>query len=627
MLALAFLFVFLFLAAQYESWLIPVAVILSLPIAGIGAYLGNWACGLENNIYFQIGLVMLVGLVAKNAILIVEFAKDEVEKGRDILTAVILAARLRFRPIVMTSLAFILGMLPLVFASGPGSASRQGIGTGVFFGMLVAITVGIVFVPLFFVGLQTERKMDNTMKRSATYLLGVLLLLAAGSCSVQKKCKAPQLDMPAEIVAGQSDTLTLSDRKWWEVYTDTTLCRLIGRTLDRNRNMLSAEARIRQLEELYRVSKAARLPSLGGLAAADYETNDYYGEAHKGDAEFDVKATLSWEADLWGNLRWAKRKGAAEYLASVEAARAMQMTLVAEVATAYFELVALDHELGVVRRTVETREESVRQAKLRFEGGLTSETAYQQAKVELASASALIPDLELRIAQKENQISVLAGDYPSRVARSKMDMNVRMPDSLPVGLPSTLLQRRPDVRQAEQNLKAAMASAGMAYADRFPRLTISLTGGLENDALKGLINSPFSYAAGNLTAPLFAFGSKRAKYRAALAAYDQARLAYEQKVLEVFREVNDAVTAYRNMRRTAELKFNLKEAARQYVVLAKLQYINGVIRYIDVLDAQRKFFDAQVEESKAVRNEHLALVGLYKALGGGWQPSDAGKKG
>ena len=441
--------------------------------------------------------------------------------------------------------------------------------------------------------------MDNTMKRSATYLLGVLLLLAAGSCSVQKKCKAPQLDMPAEIVAGQSDTLTLSDRKWWEVYTDTTLCRLIGRTLDRNRNMLSAEARIRQLEELYRVSKAARLPSLGGLAAADYETNDYYGEAHKGDAEFDVKATLSWEADLWGNLR------------------AMRMTLVAEVATAYFELVALDHELGVVRRTVETREESVRQAKLRFEGGLTSETAYQQAKVELASASALIPDLELRIAQKENQISVLAGDYPSRVARSQMDMNVRMPDSLPVGLPSTLLQRRPDVRQAEQNLKAAMASAGMAYADRFPRLTISLTGGLENDALKGLINSPFSYAAGNLTAPLFAFGSKRAKYRAALAAYDQARLAYEQKVLEVFREVNDAVTAYRNMRRTAELKFNLKEAARQYVVLAKLQYINGVIRYIDVLDAQRKFFDAQVEESKAVRNEHLALVGLYKALGGG----------
>lgn len=150
-LFLALLFVFLFLAAQYESWSIPIAVILSLPIAGVGAYLGNWICGLENNIYFQIGLVMLIGLVAKNAILIVEFAKEEVEKGNTVVNAVVKAAHLRFRPIVMTSLAFILGMLPLVFASGPGSASRQGIGTGVFFGMIVAITVGIIFVPLLFV--------------------------------------------------------------------------------------------------------------------------------------------------------------------------------------------------------------------------------------------------------------------------------------------------------------------------------------------------------------------------------------------------------------------------------------------------------------------------------------------
>ncbi|WP_251619984.1 efflux RND transporter permease subunit [Odoribacter lunatus] len=161
-LTLAFLFVFLFLAAQYESWTVPIAVILSLPVAGIGAYLGIWLCGLENNIYFQIGLVMLVGLVAKNAILIVEFAKEEVEKGHDTVSAALTAAHLRFRPIVMTSLAFILGLLPLVVASGPGSASRQGIGTGVFFGMLVAITVGIVFVPFFFVWIY---KIKNRQKR------------------------------------------------------------------------------------------------------------------------------------------------------------------------------------------------------------------------------------------------------------------------------------------------------------------------------------------------------------------------------------------------------------------------------------------------------------------------------
>ena len=150
-LALAFLFVFLFLAAQYESWSIPIAVLLSLPVSILGSYLGVFVCGLENNIYFQIGLVMLIGLVAKNAILIVEFAKLEMDKGVDAVTAALTASRLRFRPIVMTSLAFILGLLPLVLSSGPGSASRQGIGTGVFFGMCVAITVGIVYVPFFFV--------------------------------------------------------------------------------------------------------------------------------------------------------------------------------------------------------------------------------------------------------------------------------------------------------------------------------------------------------------------------------------------------------------------------------------------------------------------------------------------
>ena len=162
---LAFLFVFLFLAAQYESWSVPVAVLLSLPIACVGAFLSIWIFGLENNIYFQIGLVMLIGLAAKNAILIVEFAKEEVEKGKDVVQAAIQAGELRFRPIVMTSLTFILGMLPLVLASGPGAASRQGIGVGVFFGMIVAITAGIVFVPFFFVWIYRLKERFSKKKR------------------------------------------------------------------------------------------------------------------------------------------------------------------------------------------------------------------------------------------------------------------------------------------------------------------------------------------------------------------------------------------------------------------------------------------------------------------------------
>lgn len=455
----------------------------------------------------------------------------------------------------------------------------------------------------------------------------ILILLSAAvlsvGCSAVKKCKAPELNLPAAVVEGQSDSLTVADMEWWRFYGDTMLCRIIERTLDNNKDMLAAAARVERMRQLYRVEKANRLPNITANALADYETNDYSDESPSRDPEFSAKVTVGWEADLWGNLRWAKRRGGAEYLASFEDRRAMRMTLVAEVASAYFRLVALDNELSIVRRTLITRGEGAYQAQLRFEGGLTSETVYQQAKVELATTASLIPDLERRIEITENSISLLMGEYPDwRVKRGKIDSDVEMPDSLPVGLPSGLLQRRPDVRSSEQQLRSAMASVGMAYADRFPRLTFTLTGGLENDDLKGFFRSPFSYVAGSLVSPVFGFGRKRAKYKASLAAYDVARFGYEKKVLEVFSEVNDAVVTYRKTRETAALRITLREAALKYVELAHLQYRGGSINYIDVLDAQRRYFDAQIGLSNAVRDEHLALVQLYKSLGGGWQTKE-----
>lgn len=216
------------------------------------------------------------------------------------------------------------------------------------------------------------------------------------------------------------------------------------------------------------------------------------------------------------------------------------------------------------------------------------------------------------------------GDYADRkVARTPMRTETTMADSLPVGIPSVLLRRRPDVQAAEQRLQAAMAAAGMAYADRFPRIVFRLTGGFENDDLAGLFRSPFSYVAGTLAAPVFGFGRKRAAYEAALAAYDEARALYEQKVLEVFKEAEDAVIAYRSARRAAGLKAELRDAARKYVELAHLQYRAGSINYIDVLDAQRRYFDAETGLSNALRDERLALVALYKALGGGWRTEPA----
>lgn len=439
------------------------------------------------------------------------------------------------------------------------------------------------------------------------------------SCSAVKRCQAPELNLP-ETISGHADSLTVADLAWWEFYGDTTLCRILERTLADNKNIRSAAARVEQMRQLYRVDKAGRLPSLSANALADYETNDYRGEASSRDPQFDLKATLSWEADLWGNLRWAKRKGEAAYAASVEDERAMRMVLVAEAASAYFRLVALDNELSIVRQTLETRREGVAQAKLRFEGGLTSETVYQQAQVEYAATAALIPDLERRIEITENSISLLMGGYPDwKVIRSSMNIGAIRSEDLPVGIPSVLLQRRPDLRASEARLRAALAGVGVAYADRFPRLVFRLTGGLENDDLKGLLRSPFSLAVGTLTAPIFGFGRKKAAYKAAVAVYEQARLDYEQKVLEVFKETDDALVNYRSVREAARLKSDLCEAAQKYVELANLQYRAGSINYIDVLDAQRRYFEARTGLSNAVRDEHLALVQLYKALGGGWR--------
>ncbi len=625
-LGLCLLFVFLFLAAQYESWTVPVAVILSLPIAIAGAYLGILILGYESNIYFQIGLVMLVGLVAKNAILIVEFAKEEVEKGQTPEKAAVTAAKLRFRPIVMTSLAFILGMLPLVFASGPGSASRQNIGTGVFIGMIVAVTAGIVFVPFFFVWIYKIKakmsKMSKLKHRGAAWLIILFIgtSLSFSSCSPYKYCPKPELNLP-EVYAPDisGDTLAISDMEWARIYSDTLLQNLIEDALIYNKDLLIAAERIRELGYRYRIEKSKLWPSLSANGYGENDYTDYGGNKGKDDIELGLKASLSWEIDLWGHLRWGSREKEAEYLASIEAQRALQLTLIANVSRAYFELLALDNELEVVKNTVKTRKESLDKAELRFEGGLTHEIPYQQALVELASTSAMVPDLEREIALKESELAFLTGSYPKIIERNLFMEELDIRDTVPVGIPSRLLERRPDIRAAENRLRAAEAAVGVANAERFPTLVINLSGGFENDALSTFIKSPAYYAIGSLASPIFSFGRKKANFKAAIAVYEQTRYEYEKTVMQAFREVYDARITLMKAIENSDLKADLKLASQKYYQLAGLQYIKGVISYMDVLDAQRSYFDAQIAHLTAKRNEYLALIELYKALGGGWQ--------
>lgn len=442
-----------------------------------------------------------------------------------------------------------------------------------------------------------------------------------GSCGTAvRSCQDPQLDLPSAIVEGQLDSLTLADLQWWEFYGDEVLCQFISHALEHNKDILAAAARVQQLQRAYRVSQTAQYPEVGLLAMADYEVENYTDKGHTETPQVDLKVGLSWEIDLWGNIRWSTRKASAEYLASVEAARAMRMTVVAEVATTYYRLLALENELLIVNRTLQTRYEGMQQAKLRYEGGLTPETVYQQAKVEYATTASLIPTLETQIETMKSALLVLMGEYPNfQIEYERMKVLDReILTDLPLGLPSDLLTRRPDLREAEQQLKAATAAVGIAYTDRFPKLELGFTGGWENGNFADLFAAPYSLAVGEVVAPLFEFGRRKARYEAALHAYDVARLQYEEKVLVAFKETNDALIRYQNARRASDLKNALREAALKYVELATIQYQYGDIKYINVLDAQRRYFDAQIAQSNAVRDEYLALVQLYKSLGGGF---------
>lgn len=454
-----------------------------------------------------------------------------------------------------------------------------------------------------------------------------LLALLLVNCSGVKNLTSPELNLPEQITATpQMDSLTIADMGWWEFYGDENLKEIISRTLENNKRLLGAAEKVEQARLLYKVEGAKLFPELSFKAPWNHETNDYFRERYIPDPEIGLKASITWEIDLWGSLRWQKKKAKSQFDASEDDLRAMRMILVAEVATAYFRLVALDNELEIVRSTMEFREEGVRLAKLRYEGGLTSETVYQQAQVQYATAAALIPNLEYNIEVTENVLSLLMGAYPDEpIKRSSSLKDNTLPYRLPLGLPSGLLERRPDIRAMQKRLQVAVANVGYTYAKRFPSLNIELTGGVENDKFNGLFRSPFSYIAENFVAPLVDFGKRKNTYKAAVAAYNEARYAYENKVIEVFNEVNDALSRYNTARQAVALESELLIASYKYQDLTWKQYQGGTINYIDVLDAQRRYLEAQIARTNAIRDEHLALVQLYKVLGGGWtiqQPNE-----
>ncbi len=442
------------------------------------------------------------------------------------------------------------------------------------------------------------------------YLWGLLIFGTLVSCRLGEKYTRPELNLP-ETIAGIQDSTSVGEIGWGELYRDTVLQRLIRQTLAYNKDMQIAMARIKEMQELRRVSRAELFPRVDVKIAGQREYD------RTPENTYEAKGLLNWELDLWGKIRWGNQAALADYLATVEGQQALQLSLIADVAQSYFELIALDQELTIVRQTLSAREESVRLAKLRFEGGLTSETSLKQAQVELARTQTLTPELEKKIRMKENEIALLAGQYPGPIERGKDLEQQQLPGSLPVGLPASLLQRRPDIRQAEYRLRQAHAKVGIAFTNMFPKITLTGHYGLESSDLSDFLKSPYFFLGGELLEPLFQLGKNKAKLKAAKAVREQEIYAYQKVVLKAFSEVSDALVESGKNREIRESRQKLEEAARAALNLATLQYINGIISYLDVLDAQRGYFDARIGLNSAIRDELLATVQLYKVLGGG----------
>lgn len=455
-------------------------------------------------------------------------------------------------------------------------------------------------------------------------LLIALLLLSA--CQLGKHYTRPQLDLPASLqdsIHGSdtlyTDTTSFADYPWEWLYADTLLQELIRKTLVYNKDMQMAAARVKELAAMKRIDVANMFPSVGLRVYAEKEADDYGGDHYNPDNQFDLKGVISWELDLWGKLRWARDASLAEFVGSIESRRALQMSLVAQVAQAYFELVALDNELAIVQQTVEARRESLHLVRLRYEGGLISEIPFRQAQVELAKTVTLVPDLERKITLKENELSFLTGEYPHSIRRTPITVDIVLPENLPVGLPSTLLERRPDVRQAEQELIAANAEVGVAFTSLFPSITLTANLGAESEELSDILKSPYHLLSGTLLQPIFAMGKNRARLKAKKAACERAAHAYEKAVLSAFKDAYNAITEFNKIKDIYDTRQRLEQSAKSTLDLAQLQYVNGAIGYMDLLDAQRTYFEAQLSLSYAIRDKRITMVNLYKALGGGWE--------
>jgi hydrophobe/amphiphile efflux-1 (HAE1) family protein/NodT family efflux transporter outer membrane factor (OMF) lipoprotein len=651
---LCLLLVFLVLAAQYESLRLPLAIILIVPMCLLFAISGVWLKGGDNNIFTQIGLIVLVGLACKNAILIVEFARHkQEEEGLSAFQAALEASRLRLRPILMTSIAFIAGVFPLVVAHGAGAEMRQAMGVAVFAGMIGVTLFGLFLTPVFYLTLmrRVARKPSAASAPvpkgpalgAAGAVAGILLMMSllspisahAGKLTVGPDYRPPTNSLPENYKAvelGQWKEGRPLDNvpkgNWWEVFGDTNLNDLEWKALQANQGLKAAVARVDQARATARVARSDLLPSVyfnPSFNRQRYSPNESPSFGSITANTWQTPLDLSYEIDLWGRVRRGFESARADAQASLAAFGNVLLTLQADVAQNYFRLQALDAEIATVSGTIDLRKEQVRLVRSRFTGGIGNDLDIARAETELATTEAEAAALAQSRAELENAIAILVGRNPAMFHLGAFvpgNWNPPSPE-IPAGLPADLLERRPDVAQAERQLASANARIGVAKAAFFPVLTLTGSGGYLSADVDTLFNwSSHTWSIGpSLSLPIFAGGRNKANYQRSKYVFEESVANYRQQVLVAFGEVEDSLSGIRHLADQASAQQRAVTNARRAADLATDRYRSGIVSYIEVVDAEREALQAERDNAQLAGQRLIASVQLIKALGGGWNNS------
>ncbi len=454
----------------------------------------------------------------------------------------------------------------------------------------------------------------------------IAVILLAG-CKVGPNYKRPQVDTPSvyrgsDQQAAAQNAKSLGDEKWWTVYQDPELQQLIRTALAQNYDVRIAAARVLQAQAALGITRADQFPTVSaGADGSNLRIPQTKQLPTVNTSSVGANLSLAWELDFWGKFRRATEAARANLLATEWGQRAVMTSLVSSVATSYFQLRELDLEMEISKQTLTARQESLRLVKVRAQGGVTSMMDVRQSEQLVYGAAASIPDLERRIEQQENFISILLGKNPGPIVRGRPLVANAIPPTVPAGLPSALLERRPDIQAAEQLLVAANARIGVAKAAYFPQIVLTGAGGFQSSALTSLFSGPAGFwnAGAQLTQPLFAGGRISSGVKLSKAQQLEAELFYKQTTQQAFRDISDSLIAYVKNQEFRQQQDLLTKAAEDAARLSQVRYRGGATSYLEVLDSDTRYFSAQLVLAQADLNERLALVQVYNALGGGWE--------